>query len=306
MQIFSIIQQGCPAHQAPPAAGTESRIHSPFTHFCPKGGPASCRRFSAKTRMASSSARAPCFARQTRFRWTVSTDACRHPARLPPPCFLQALLLYKTAVPSRSTHSSSLGLILTLSRPSASARRMANKRWATIVSGVPQSNSPVFGAFFFAFYHFGGQQGLACKGIPQHVAGAFVLAHLFGYDVARTFQGHRPHLYIAFHEGGGAVRDEALAGASAGWQAVRVLSGGRLPARVFRWACRAGRCLRGRCCPTCRQCAFCSSGVIFPCSRMVATMVSFRFAVSSVFRNGYGWILSALRPVRPSFPCGSG
>ena len=71
---------------------------------------------------------------------------------------------------------------------------------------------PVFGAFLlFAFYHFGGQQGLACKGIPQHAAGAFVLAHLFGYDVACAFQGIVRILYIAFYEGGGTLFGMRLA-----------------------------------------------------------------------------------------------
>ena len=71
---------------------------------------------------------------------------------------------------------------------------------------------PVFGSFFlFAFYHLGGQYGLAGESVAQCVTGALVLAYLFGDDVARAFQGVVRAFHIPFHKVGGALPGMRLA-----------------------------------------------------------------------------------------------
>ncbi len=105
---------------------TEARInaHYPFLSQRRRASN-SWRRFWSNTRIASSSA-APCFVRQTSFDGRLQQPFVGHLVRPLPHVSPQALLLRTKRVPDALHIPRHQDLMLTFSRPSASARRMAS------------------------------------------------------------------------------------------------------------------------------------------------------------------------------------
>ena len=198
-----------------PCASRQTTLHPvrkpgsmPSTRFCPSGGASrSCRKFSAKTRIASSSA--ICLL------WLAnSVSMAGFSRRLNESSTAFATCSDVSWFPRtkrrcrRSKHSSASGEILTRKMPSASPRRIASRRCEPMrFKGRTDAFQrraeieiiPILcPLLFFSFHHFGGDDSCVCERFPYGIPGIFVFIDPFGDDVACALQSLFPAFDLSF------------------------------------------------------------------------------------------------------------